>query len=268
MKAYITLLSKESYFEGVLILNRSLLAVKAKYPLYCVVSMSVGKKWERDLEKEGISCIRLSKTAINSAVNPEGRGSSHWNFTFDKLLIWGLTQFEKIVFLDSDMFIVKNIDHLFEREPFSAVVAGSLYPGNRHWKELNSGIMVIVPNVKIRDQLLKNISLEIEAGKAENRMIGDQDVIKRYLKNWKEQKNLHLEQGYNVFADYLTYYIHHLGYSFDDQAEKPIYVIHFIGRAKPWMKKTFRQYVWLLKMCLKNPYYLIAYRRYLKFLRN
>ena len=71
-----------------------------------------------------------------------------------------------------------------------------------------------------------------------------------------------------LFADYLTYYIYRLGYSLNDQTDKPIFVIHFIGRSKPWMKKTLRQYVWLLKMCLKNPYYLIAYRKYLRFLRN
>ncbi|MBM6671529.1 hypothetical protein H6B14_12280 [Phocaeicola coprophilus] len=268
MRAYITLLSNKSYFEGVLILHRSLKAVQARYPLYCVLSISVEDEVQKRLECEGIPCIRLSRTVVDGLVNSEKCGFSHWNYTFDKLLVWGLTQFEKMVFLDCDMLIVRNIDHLFECEPFSAVIAGSLYPGNEHWEGLNSGIMVIIPDERVRDCLLANINLEIEAGKAENRMIGDQDVIKRYLKNWKDQKNLHLEQGYNVFADYLTYYIYRLGYSLNDQTDKPIFVIHFIGRAKPWMKKTLRQYVWLLKMCLKNPYYIMAYRKYLRFLRN
>lgn len=266
MKAYVTLLSNESYFEGVLILHRSLKAVQARFPLYCVLSMSVEDEVEKKLEREGIPCIRLSRTAVDGIVNSEKRGFSHWNYTFDKLLVWGLIQFEKIVFLDCDMLIVRNIDHLFECEPFSAVIAGSLYPGNEHWEGLNSGIMVIVPDEIVRDGLLANIKPEIEAGKAEHRMIGDQDVIKRYLTTWKEQKNLHLEQGYNVFADYLTYYIRHQGYSFEGQTDKPIYVVHFIGRAKPWMKKTLRQYAWLVKMCLRNPYYVKAYRKYLEFL--
>lgn len=268
MRAYVTLLSNRSYFEGVLILNRSLQRVEAKYPLCCALSMSVEEKVECDLKNEGILCIRLSQTAVDGIVNIEEGGGSHWNFTFDKLLIWGLSQFEKIVFLDCDMFVVKNIDHLFECEPFSAVVAGAQYPGNEHWKELNSGIMVLIPSEKVKNELLEKINEEIVAGRTEKRMIGDQDVIKRYLKTWKDQENLHLEQGYNIFADYLSYYIRKLGYSFNRNADKPIYVIHFIGKAKPWMKKTFRQYVWMLRMFLKNPYYPIVYHRYLKFLRS
>ena len=268
MKAYVTLLSNRSYLKGVLVLCRSLKAVQAQYPLYCVLSVSVEDEVQKELEQEGIGCIRLAHAAVNGNVNPEGQGFSHWNFTFDKLFVWGLTQFEKMVFLDCDMLIVRNIDHLFEREPFSAVIAGASYPGNEHWTGLNSGIMVIVPDENVKDCLLKNIKPEIEAGRAENRMIGDQDVIKRYLRNWKDQDNLHLEQGYNIFADYLTYYIRHLGYSMDEKPGKPIYIIHFIGGAKPWMRKTWRQYAWLVKMCLRNPYYVTAYRRYWKFLRN
>lgn len=265
MRAYVTLLSSRFYFEGVLVLSRSLKAVQARYPFYCVLSVSVEDDVQKKLENEGINCIRLSHMAVDGNVNPEGLSFSHWNFTFDKLQIWGLTQFEKIVFLDSDMLIVRNIDRLFEYEPFSAVVAGSLYPGNEHWTELNSGIMVIVPDENVKQNLMSLIKIEIEAGKRENRLIGDQDVIKRYLPEWKYQQHLHLDQGYNVFADFLTYYIRHAGYSLD-RTGKDIYVIHFIGKAKPWKKKTFREYLWLLKISISNPYYWIAYSMYRKFL--
>ena len=54
MKAYVTLLSNQVYYKGVLALHRSLQAVKAKYPLYCMLSLSVEKEVERDLENEGI----------------------------------------------------------------------------------------------------------------------------------------------------------------------------------------------------------------------
>ena len=38
---------------------------------------------------------------------------AHWNNCFDKLLIFGMTEFDKLIFLDSDMYIIENIDHLF-----------------------------------------------------------------------------------------------------------------------------------------------------------
>ena len=53
MRAYITLLSNKSYFEGVLILHRSLKAVQARYPLYCVLSISVEDEVQKDWSVRG-----------------------------------------------------------------------------------------------------------------------------------------------------------------------------------------------------------------------
>lgn len=269
MKAYVTLLSNRSYLKGVLVLCRSLKAVQAQYPLYCVLSVSVEDDVQKELEREGIRCIRLVHAAVDGNVNPEGQGFSHWNFTFDKLLIWGLTQFEKVVFLDSDMLIVRNIDGLFEREPFSAVCADSSYPGNEGWAGgLNSGLMVIAPDKETEKQLLQCVKLVVEESQKQNKLVGDQDVVKYFISDFGQRGALHLDEGYNIFADHLTYYIRHLGYSLGNKTGKPIYVVHFIGKAKPWMKKTLRQYVWLLKMCLGNPHYVAAYRKYMKYLRK
>ena len=268
MKAYVTLLSNKSYLEGVLVLSRSLKAVQAQYPLYCVLSVSVDNEVQKELEQEGIGCIRLAHAAVDGNVNPEGQGFSHWNFTFDKLQIWGLTQFEKIVFLDSDMLIVNNIDELFEREPFSAVCADSSYPGNEGWAGgLNSGLMVIEPNKETEKQLLLCVKPVVEESQKQNRLVGDQDVVKYFISDFGQRVSLHLDEGYNIFADHLTYYIRHLGYSLNNKTGKPIYVVHFIGKAKPWMKKTLRQYLWTIKMCLGNPHYIIVYRRFRKLLR-
>ena len=268
MKAYVTLLSNKSYFEGVLVLSRSLKAVQAQYPLYCVLSLSVDNEVQKELEQEGIGCIRLAHAAVDGNVNPEGQGFSHWNFTFDKLQIWGLTQFEKIVFLDSDMLIVNNIDELFEREPFSAVCADSSYPGNEGWAGgLNSGLMVIEPDKETEKQLLLCVKPVVEESQKQNRLVGDQDVVKYFISDFGQRVSLHLDEGYNIFADHLTYYIRHLGYSLNNKTGKPIYVVHFIGKAKPWMKKTLRQYLWTIKMCLGNPHYIIIYRRFRKLLR-
>lgn len=47
------------------------------------------------------------------------------NFTsiegaFDKLNVWTLTQFEKVLFLDADTIIVQNVDHLFNYDELTA----------------------------------------------------------------------------------------------------------------------------------------------------
>ena len=258
-RAYITLLSNKSYFKGVLVLYRSLKNVRAKYPFYCLLSLSIDVDIEKDLINEGIECIRLSSVAIDAKLNPDGLAFSHWNLTFDKLQVWGLTQFKKIVFLDADMLIIRNIDSLFEKEPFSAVCADKSYPGNESWTGLNSGLMVIEPDKNVEKTLLDLIDVVAEQAESQNLLVGDQDVIKYYLSDWAKNEHLHLDEGYNLFADHLTFYMRNLGYSFDDSG-KPIYVVHFIGKAKPWMNKNLKTYLWLLKMRFKNPIYFIAYR--------
>lgn len=269
MKGYITLLSNSSYLPGVQVLARSLKAVESFYPLICVLSVDIDEQTETCLTEEGISCIRLSCSAIEEPVNPQGQSRSHWNYTFDKLQIWGLTQFEKVVFLDSDMLIVRNIDALFDCKPFSAVTADSLYPGNEAWAGgLNSGLMVIEPDKNVEKDLLNLVAPVVDEARKKNISVGDQDVIKRYLLGWAHDKSLHLDEGYNLFADHLTYYVRHLGYALDGSGGKPVYVVHFVGKAKPWMRKNLKMYVWFIKMCIVNPLYLHVYRRYLVYMKQ
>lgn len=269
MKAYITLLSNKAYLPGVQVLYRSLKATGAKYPLFCALSVSVDKETEQILKKEGIFCVRLIKTAVEAEVNPQGKRFSHWNYTFDKLLIWGLTQFDKLVFLDSDMLIMRNLDHLFMCEAFSAIDAGHSFPGNESWKGyLNSGLMVIVPDKEVEQKLLEMIKPTVDEVKRHNQLVGDQDVLKYFLPDWKEHTSLHLDEGYNIFADHLTYYIKHLGYSLQGDEGKPVYVVHFIGKAKPWVKKNLRMRAWLFRMRFINPFYYKAYRMFKAYMKE
>lgn len=267
MKAYITLLSNESYLPGVLVLGRSLKKVKAKYPLYCALSINIKEEVEYVLNQNGISCVRLLQKAVDIEVNQQVNTHSHWNYTFDKLLIWGLTQFDKLVFLDSDMLVLRNIDGLFEFKQFSAVCADHSYIGNEHWTGLNSGLIVIEPDKNIEKKLLMAIRPVLNEMRLKNQPVGDQDVIKSILPDWADNPTLHLDEGYNLFADHLTYYVRKLGYSFNDKKEKKIYVVHFIGKTKPWMKKNLRVYLWLFFMLIKNPLYFRAYRLFVSYLR-
>ena len=148
MRAFVTLLSNEAYLQGVIALKRALTAVGTRYPFYCVLSMSVDENLQRTIEDEDIPCIRLSQTSVEE-LNQDGEQFSHWSFTFDKLQIWGLTQFERIIFLDSDMLILRNIDELFDCPPFSAVPAGYSSCLREDWLYLNSGLMVIKPDVMV-----------------------------------------------------------------------------------------------------------------------
>lgn len=267
MQAYVTLLSNRNYLEGVLVLNETLKQVQSRYPLYCVLSLGVEEEVIPVLEKKGIRYIRLNKKVFDGVVSSNSKHAdwdySNWNYTFDKLLIWGLVQFEKMVFLDSDMIVTNNIDHLFNCKPFTASLAGVLFPTNHDIRILNSGLMVVEPNGEIEEAMIKIAKKLIPEMQAKNLPLGDQDVINSYFPDWFEHKDLILDDGYNLYAHYLQSYMRHEGYAVNVQGKRKIYVIHFVGKEKPWMMNTCYRFI---RMCIRmfpNVYYMKACWEYL-----
>ncbi len=119
------------------------------------------------------------------------------------------------------MYIIRNIDKLLDYPHMTAVVAGKGMV--KQWVEIGSGMMVIVPEEDMVPKFMKTLK-ETTFTKD----VGDQDVIEAYF-NWKD-KNLAISENYNLFANYIDYYIKSLDYKPEEIA-----VIHFIGSKKPWM---------------------------------
>lgn len=231
-RAYVTTLSTEGYLEGVLALNKCLKNVNAKYPLYVVLNEEISENMEQTLNEHGIKTIRRPKIELPQEILDKNKsvGKDRWSHTFDKLNIFELTQFEKIIFLDSDLYIRKNIDHLFEKPNMSAVVDKRYGPNiSARFIKLTSGVMVIEPkeNQIVRfKEIIKEIIDKRYA-------IGDQDILQEYDLDWEKKKELHLKNKYNIFFPYLEYYMNFQEYSIED-----LYVIHFIYPIKPWMIKN------------------------------
>lgn len=258
--AFVTVLSTDSYLPGVLALFESLKRTNSKINTFAVViNENIQEDTKKRLQKEGYRVILKESIAIPESIQVKNSmlSTSNWNNSFDKFNLFGLDEFDKIVYLDSDMYVNKNIDELFDKPNMSAVVAGKSCPGNEFWKELNSGIMVIEPKKEVVQELVNKMlemskpRIKVSPKRTSNKMWkttrkptvqgvfknlfkyvqgkGDQDVIESYY-NWKDNPHLELDEKYNVFSYYTDYYINKLGYSKDDLS-----VIHFIGAKKPWM---------------------------------
>lgn len=268
MFAYVTFLSNRNYLDGALALHKSLQLVNANYPLYCLLSMNIEQEVIDVLESHKIGCIQLSECVTADDNVNKDKAYSNWNYTFDKLYMWGLTQFEKIVFLDSDMIVTANIDHLFECKPFSAALAGIHFPTCENIRILNSGLLVVEPDNDIKDKMIELSKTLIPEMMAKGLPLGDQDIINAYFSDWFEHKDLILDDGYNLYAHYLQSYIRHSGYSFNPRKGKPIYIVHYVGVEKPWMVNTLGQFVRMCRRMFPNLYYVMAYFRFRKILRK
>lgn len=237
MNAYITVMSTDSYLLGVLVLYKSLIKQNAKYPLYVLISEDVSLQSQNKLTSIGINLIHINsniKLSEDIKKRNNNAGYSNWNNTLQKLNIFDFVQFEKLVYLDSDMIITTNIDELFDKPHMSAVIAGKLMPMNREWKDLNSGLMVIKPQKEESIKILSTLSTVSNKKK----YFGDQDLLQEYYDLWPNESKLHLDQKYNVFDANVDYYVSSCGYNcnFTNPDDKTISVVHFVGKNKPWME--------------------------------
>lgn len=138
--------------------------------------------------------------------------------TCTKVHLWNLTA-SKVVYLDADVLVVKNIDELFDRPGFAA--APDLMPPD----SFNSGVMVIEPNATQHAILLNNLN------KSSNYDGGDQGFLNTFFDDWFATPAAHrLPVRYNM--------LQHMAWLYPPawQSVKGPAVIHFCGSSKhkPW----------------------------------
>ena len=251
-KAWTTILSTDSYLPGVLALFESIKKTNTKISDFVVIAnQEIKKETINRLKKNGIIVKIMPKIEPTQDIKSKNKLFPHWNDTFDKFNVFNLTEYDKVVYLDSDIYVAENIDELFEKDNMSAVIAGKSMTLNRNWNELNSGVMVIEPKEGIREKLIEHMNkmgrkrkLKRPLPKEKRRFfsdinlwtikdkicknvqgIGDQDVLEDFF-DWKNNPQLHLREQYNVFSNYSDYYKKKLGIN------PKCY--HFIGQKKPW----------------------------------
>jgi alpha-N-acetylglucosamine transferase len=113
LKAWATLLTQPSYLVGVRALRASLERVGSAYPLVVAVTDGIGADDRAVLEADG--CLLRDVEPLRP---PSGLRDSYANARFaevwTKLGVWRLTEFERLVVLDADMLVTKDMDELFD----------------------------------------------------------------------------------------------------------------------------------------------------------
>ena len=247
MYSYVCVLSTNDYLDGVLVLNENLKQLRSKYQLLCVVNENIDTETRNTLKNFDIPYKEMK--SLNMCDIDD---SFRWKFTFDKLNVFDLTEFKKIVYLDLDFLILENIDNLFEIDKFAMV------SDNRTDEEyFCSALMVIKPDKENYEGLISLIKHKhITEG------MGDQDIINEYFDdiyvipieyNFIKGIELSLIDDFDLIKNSIVskyickdYYI----------SEEPK-IIHYYGDVKPFMiNKEFDD-----KYCHLYFYYLELIRR-------
>lgn len=133
-EAYATVLhSSEAYVCGAITLAQSLIQTRTRRDLILLLDTSISQS-----KRDALSRAGWKLRFIKRIRNPRAKKKSYNEYNYSKFRLWQLTDYDKIIFIDSDIVVLRNLDILFHFPQMSATGNdGSIF---------NSGIMVIEPS--------------------------------------------------------------------------------------------------------------------------
>ncbi|KAL1221584.1 UDP-glucuronate:xylan alpha-glucuronosyltransferase 1 [Cardamine amara subsp. amara] len=173
--------------------------------------------------RSGLEAAGWQIRTIQRIRNPKAEKDAYNEWNYSKFRLWQLTDYDKIIFIDADLLILRNIDFLFSMPEISATGNnGTLF---------NSGVMVIEPCNCTFQLLMEHIN-EIESYNG-----GDQGYLNEVF-TWWHRIPKHMN------------FLKHFWVGDEDDvkrkktelfgAEPPLlYVLHYLGM-KPWL--CYRDY--------------------------
>lgn len=149
-EAYVSLLYDEPFVNATRVLFHSLRRTGTTKDFLVLVADVNGTNTlsERSLKQlHSLGCkVKHVRTIENPWQNVSKnliRGVLQWQFT--KLRIWEQTEYTKLVYMDSDMLVMRNIDELFNSPELSAADDYG-FQATPH-REFNAGLLVLEPSV-------------------------------------------------------------------------------------------------------------------------
>ncbi|KAJ6519947.1 nucleotide-diphospho-sugar transferase [Mycena sanguinolenta] len=254
--AYATLLTKVSYLAGTLVLWYGLKESQSAYPLVVMVTPELEQDARYVLDKFGIRMIEIQSLLPEDGAHKLAEADKRFHDTWTKLRAFELVEFDRVVLLDSDMVVKKNIDHLMTMKlPQGGIAAAHVcacnprkfkhYPDDwipencahtvvssptepppaptdkpRPYGQLNSGTVVLEPSPKLAKELSHFLATDKRVSEWS---FPDQDLLTAFFHgNWTS-----LPWYYNALKTLRN--IH--PQLWDDDVAR---CVHYILPEKPW----------------------------------
>ncbi|GER33777.1 plant glycogenin-like starch initiation protein [Striga asiatica] len=203
-EAYVTVLhSSESYVCGAIALAQSIIRTNSTKDLVLIADEHITPHSIHGLQSAGWKIKRIKRIR-----SPHTKKYAYNKWNYSKLRIWQLKGYDKVMFIDSDFIVTKNMDKFFVYPQISA-------SGN-DGHIFNSGLMVVEPSECTFETLMrKRFSIESYNG-------GDQGFLNEMFPWWHR---LPAKLNWLKFFGSGQEYAHRIP---DDT-----HAIHYLG-LKPW----------------------------------
>eukprot|EP00929_Paragymnodinium_shiwhaense_P000758 TRINITY_DN100996_c0_g1_i1.p1 TRINITY_DN100996_c0_g1~~TRINITY_DN100996_c0_g1_i1.p1 ORF type:complete len:561 (-),score=114.44 TRINITY_DN100996_c0_g1_i1:488-2170(-) len=140
VEVYATHLTNDDYVLGASALAASLSATGTTRPLVALVTSGVSPGGRRSLYRAGWSLVDVELAGV------EGADAAHNRGYFTKIWLWALPA-DAVVYIDTDILVLDNLDHLFEEHPEAELVAApDSQPHMDGEMSVQSGVMVVRPS--------------------------------------------------------------------------------------------------------------------------
>ncbi|KAG9153366.1 hypothetical protein Leryth_017273 [Lithospermum erythrorhizon] len=233
--AYVTFLAGDGdYIKGVVGLAKGLRKVQAAYPLVVAVLPDVPEDHRRILANQGcvvrpIEPVPVTENKLLQFARP------YFGINYSKLRIWEIVEYEKMIYLDADIQVFENIDHLFDMEDgyFYGVVDCLCEMSNKpcndtiQWPTelgqsppyyFNGGMFMFQPSLSTYNQLLDTFN------SVPSTPFAEQDLLNMFFRDTSKP----LDPSYNFL---LTMLWRHPEYVEVDKVK----VVHYCAPgSKPW----------------------------------
>jgi len=243
MKAYVTLLTSESYVPGALTLAKTLKQLKTENKLAVLLDLSLISGHSMALINKAFDdVIQINDQKLTAPLEKVAAklGREELAVTYSKILLWNLDKYDQIIYLDADTLPLNNLDHLFDKYeslPATEIVASP----DIGWPDIfNSGVLILKPSKPVFDKLIEHSETQDASFDG-----ADQGLLNEFFHlqdkghSWKR-----LPFVYNVTPSAHYQYRPALTRFFSE-----INLVHFIGGQKPWQDKSaekdpFQQLWW------------------------
>ena len=229
--AMVTLLTDDSFLPGVQVLVFTFKKYHPNVEVVVLVTPDVTKTTKFILKRSGVKVrkvenIPMPKNPPN--IDVERETNPNWSSCgLTKLRIWGLSEYERVIYIDADCAILSSLDYLFSLPlgTLGFAAAPDIFPPDC----FNAGVLVVRPDSSVfQDMLSKAEHLQSYDG-------GDTGFLNAYYDKWFDaEKSNRLDFSYNAqrIMHWMTYSTSP-GY-WQALCRRGVKILHFSSSPKPW----------------------------------
>lgn len=235
--AYVSLLATDNYIGAAITLMECWKDLNSPYPFYMMVTENISSEKIEMLKVLGFHVIhihewqpkeyvRLKEEAKNDKETVSWHGtdvfSNGWQHIFSKLLIWNLTQFDKVCWVDLDILFFRNIDDVFDLPSPTF-----LEPDANDY--VASQLIVVEPNTILFNKLKEYGDKFIPTEATGHTIFTDEDIIHSFFKTEIENCQHFIPLSYSYAWNRCSVALEFMQYA------HKLHGVHITGPAKPWL---------------------------------